>query len=277
MLSFASITPHPPIIIPTIGSEKDLKEVRKTIEGMEKLREEMKKAKPETLILISPHGPVGFKEMTLTQTQKLSGDFSNFGDSTSQFSFENDKEVCEKIKGACREQNIPLRIYNKEELDHGALVPLYYLAQSASRNRRETKTRNYAKSFKIVPIAYSLLDNSWHFLFGKVLGKIVKDSKKKIGIVASGDLSHRLTPYAPAGFSPRGKEFDEEIIKFLKEKNTNKILNMDERLIEEAGECGYKSIIILLGALDDLDWQPKILSYEGPFGVGYLVSYFSVA
>jgi len=31
---------------------------------------------------------------------------------------------------------------------------------------------------------------------------------------------------------------------------------------------------MLLGALtaDKTDWQPEILSYEGPFGVGYLVA-----
>jgi len=51
---------------------------------------------------------------------------------------------------------------------------------------------------------------------------------------------------------------------------------MDKNLVEEAGECGYRSIIILLGALDGLDWKPEILSYEAPFGVGYLVANFKI-
>jgi aromatic ring-opening dioxygenase LigB subunit len=259
MFSFATICPHPPIILPTIGSKEDIQKVQKTIEGMEKLEQEMKKVNPETLILISPHGPVGFKEMGLITALHLPGSLSMFGDFVTQFSFENNEDICEKIQKESKKKGVPLKTYNAGELDHGMLVPLYYL------------TKNLKP--KIVPMAYSLLDNSTHFLFGKILGKIAKEEKNKIGIVASGDLSHRLLPSAPAGYSPRGKEFDEKLVELLKENNTEGILKMDENLIEEAGECGYKSIIILLGALSELkNWKFKILSYEGPFGVGYLVA-----
>ena len=53
------------------------------------------------------------------------------------------------------------------------------------------------------------------------------------------------------------------------------ILNMGEELVEEAGECGFRSIIILLGALSNLQqttYNLQLLSYEGPFGVGYLIA-----
>ena len=265
MLSFAAISPHPPIIIPTIGSPDDLERVKKTVRGMEKLREEFEKANPETVLIISPHGPVGVGKMGLTEAQELLGDFSMFGDFSSSFKFENDKEICEEIKKECENQNIPLQLYNKNILDHGTLVPLCYL----SKNLKP----------KIVPLAYSLLDRNAHFLFGKILGKIAKASQKKIGVIASGDLSHRLLPEAPAGYSPRGKEFDAKLIEFLKENNTDEILNMDEELVEEAGECGYRSIIILLGALSNLQqatYKLQLLSYEGLFGVGYLVASFQI-
>ena len=36
-IKFASITPHPPIIIPTIGSSSDLEQVSETIKAMKKL------------------------------------------------------------------------------------------------------------------------------------------------------------------------------------------------------------------------------------------------
>lgn len=261
MLSFASICPHPPIIIPTIGSPNDLNKIRKTTKGMEKLGREIEKVKPETLILISPHGPVGFSEMGLIKSEKLFGNLSMFGDFKTNFSFENDEDLCYKIVTGTKKAKVPLRIYNKPDLDHGCLVPLYYL------------TKNFKP--KIVPMAYSLLDNSAHLLLGKILAKIAKEEKKRIGLVASGDLSHRLLPNAPAGYSPRGEEFDEKLIELLKEKNIDGILNMNEGLIEEAGECGYKSIVILLGALSELNagnWKLKVFSYEGPFGVGYLVA-----
>jgi AmmeMemoRadiSam system protein A len=44
---------------------------------------------------------------------------------------------------------------------------------------------------------------------------------------------------------------------------------MDPKLCEEAGECGYRSILIMSGVLSGLQYQSHLYSYEGPFGVGY--------
>lgn len=268
MLTFASICPHPPIIIPSIGSKSDLKKVKKTIESLEILRKIFEDRKPETLLIISPHGPVGFKEMTLIINEELSGDFSNFGDSVSHFSFKNNSKICKKIEKECFKRKIPFRIYRaytSPVLDHGVLVPLYYL----TKNQKP----------KIVPLNYSLLDSSWHFIFGEFLGEIIKEEKEKIGIIASGDLSHCLSPEAPAGYSPSGEKFDNDLIEFLKKNDIQNILNMDPNFVREAGECGYRSIIILLGVLSKIgisNPQFEFLSYEKPFGVGYLVGYYAI-
>ncbi len=265
MLTFASICPHPPIIIPTIGKPADLKIVSKTIEGMEKLAEIFRKAKPETVILISPHGPIDFNNFTINQSPTLAGHFYNFGDFETEIIFKNDKDLVEKIEKESKKEKIPLRIVNIEEIDHGTLVPLYYLVKGHS-------------NFKLVPLAFSYLDLKTHFKFGQTLNKIIAKTQTSpnYGIVASGDLSHCLTLDAPGGYSPRGKEFDQKIVELLEKKDFNGIMSLDPQLVEEAGECGYRSIIILLGALNGLDWQPEILSYEAPFGVGYLVANFRI-
>lgn len=263
LLNFAAITPHPPIIIPTIGSPADLKKVKKTIDGMEKLAEIFAKTEPQTILVISPHGPVDFNQFSIVNSPTLAGHFYNFGDFQTELIFKNDEKLIEAIEKECQEQKIPLRLVNFKDLDHGVLVPLYYLSQKLP-------------NFKLVPLAYSFLDLEAHFKFGKVLKSIIDKQQSKIGIVASGDLSHRLTPDAPAGYTPQGKEFDNFLIGLLKKKDIKGILNIDPALVEEAGECGYRSIITLLGALNGLDWQPEILSYEGPFGVGYLTANFQI-
>jgi aromatic ring-opening dioxygenase LigB subunit len=260
MLSFAAITPHPPIIVPTIGSEEDIKKAKGTIEAMENLRIEFEKKNPETLFLVSPHAPIDFHELTIITNEKLSGNFLMFGDFGTSLEFENDKNSIEEIKKNLEKENINYRLI-EEELDHGILVPLFYLLKN--------------KKSKIVPLAYSMLDAKTNFKYGKILGKMIEKSPKKIGFIASGDLSHRLTPSAPAGYSSRGKLFDEKLINLLKNNDVNKFLEIDSSLTEEAGECGYRSIAILLGALSVLknkNLKFNILSYEGPFGVGYLVA-----
>lgn len=262
MLKSAYICPHPPLLIPSIG-QSNLSKINSTVKAMNELGDEIKKLEIETVVIISPHGPMQMGLMSVLGAEHLEGDFLQFGDNTSM-SFENNLDLGLNIKKIADTRNIPVqKINNDTGLDHGAMVPLYFLTK-------------HNPDLKIVLIAFSYLDYQKHFEFGEVIYEAIESMDEKIALVASGDLSHRLTPDAPAGYSPRGKEFDELLIKLLENNNTGEILNLDSSLIEEAGECGLRSIIILLGALSNLEYKFEKLSYEGPFGVGYLVGRFKI-
>jgi aromatic ring-opening dioxygenase LigB subunit len=261
MLKSAYICPHPPLLIPSIG-QNNLSEISSTVEAMNYLGSEIKKLEIETSVIISPHSPMQMGFMSVIGTKHLEGNFLQFGDDTSM-AFENDIDLGLNIKKIADTRNLPAKIINSgAALDHGAMVPLYFLAK-------------HNPNIKIVLIAFSYLDYQKHFEFGEVIYEAIESMDKKIALVASGDLSHRLTPDAPASYSPRGKEFDELLIRLLKNNNVSEILNLDSSLVEDAGECGLRSIIILLGALEILEnYKFEKLSYEGPFGVGYLVGKF---
>lgn len=255
MINFACITPHPPIIIPGIGRSEDLKLVKKTIKAMEKLREDLEKVNPDTILIISPHAPVNANGFLINSDAQLKGSLIDFG-LDEDFSFKNDYELMEKIGYYSDNAGIIVH-FHESFLDHGALVPLYYL------------TKNIQP--KLVHCSFSFLDFKTHYKYGEIIGKILRDSDKKIAVVASGDLSHRLTPDAPAGYSERGKVFDEKLQKLLSKRDISGIIDLDPNLVDEAGECGLRSIIILLGILRS-KYDFRCLSYEGPFGVGYLTA-----
>jgi len=86
-------------------------------------------------------------------------------------------------------------------------------------------------------------------------------------------MSHCLKIDGPYGFHPDGPKYDQTLAEALKNKDLATILQLDE-LYPEAGECGLRSFSFILGILEaaGLNYQPEILSYEGPFGVGYLVA-----
>jgi AmmeMemoRadiSam system protein B len=260
-LVFTAITPHPPIIIPTIG-KNELSKVKKTISAFKALSKDFIQANPDTAIIISPHAPLLPNSFAVSSAKTLSGNFSNFSEFETSLKFENDTDLIKKITDESQKSEIPVDSMDNSNIDHGALVPLYYLVKDL-------------KKLKIVLLSFSYLGPQDHFKYGKIIKRAI-DSRtdKKVAVIASGDLSHRLTKDAPAGYSPLGKEFDNQLIELLKERNTEKILNLDPEFIEEAGECGLRSTIILLGILDGLEYNVKVLSYEGPFGVGYLVARF---
>lgn len=266
-LVFAAISPHPPLLIPQVGG-KDLQKISETVLGMRKLANVFREAEVETLIVISPHTLVYPDRFDVCGMEKVFGSFAPFGAPDVMMEFKNDLELARQIDETANKADLKTFLYNNDgeffELDHGIMVPLFYLA------------KEYESALKVIPIAYSNLSRAQHFSFGQVLAEAIKKYPGRVGILASGDLSHRLIQGAPNGYSKAGKEFDEKIVSDMKNNNTKSILYYDEDFVEDAGECGYRSILILLGALDGLDAKPDVLSYEGPFGVGYLVANYKL-
>jgi hypothetical protein len=49
-------------------------------------------------------------------------------------------------------------------------------------------------------------------------------------------------------------------------------VQINQNLRELAGECGYRSMLIAVGATRELPLTCEVLNYEAPFGVGYMVA-----
>ena len=261
---FGCIVPHPPLMVPEIGKGKE-NEIINTIRSMEVLAKKLKEVQPEVIFVISPHSIAHYQAMGVVNSRTIYGDLKGWGASGLNFYFNNDLSAVEILQEECRLMEIPLKPIDEKSysLDHGILAPFYYLMKTIH-------------DIPVIPLAFSWLSLHHHFMFGQAIRRTVEKMNKRVAIVASGDLSHRLIPAAPAGYDPLGAVFDRKVVDAISTYDVQTILNLDEELIEHAGECGLRSIIILLGALDGLSIIPEVLSYEGPFGVGYMVASFSL-
>ncbi len=263
------LVPHPPVIVPEIGQGEE-KGARKTIESMEEISRDIASKRPGVIIVITPHGPM-FRDAVAVGVQKrFEGDFGGFGQPGVSLSFGGHTETAFKIMEEAAQKGIPVAAVDDgtmkkyripPELDHGALVPLYFI------NKRY-------QGFGIVHITYGLLPERELYEFGRCIQRAVEGTGIDTAVLCSADLSHRLTRGAPAGYSKKGAEFDQKLVSYLRNMEVDRILEMDPRLVEEAGQCGYRSVLIMLGALDGYDTKPDILSYEGPYGVGYCTGIF---
>ncbi|AZV56352.1 AmmeMemoRadiSam system protein A [Clostridium sp. AWRP] len=263
--------PHPPIAVPEVGRGQETK-IKNTLNACYKVGEEIASIKPDTIIIITPHGPMFSDAVAVSYENNIHGDLEKFGAPEVSQSSNINLPLTEKIIEYSKEQNILIgkittrsaQEYGMEyELDHGALVPLYFVNK---------KYPNY----KLVHITYGMLSKMELYKFGMCIKKAVNEVNTKAVFIASGDLSHRLTKDGPYEYSPYGEKFDREITSLLEKGDVLKIFNMDKETVNEAGECGLKSYYIMLGAMDGCDIKGKILSYEGPFGVGYGVMSFSL-
>ncbi|MDI6730988.1 MAG: class III extradiol dioxygenase subunit B-like domain-containing protein [Candidatus Margulisbacteria bacterium] len=249
--------PHPPILVPEVGRER-IKEAKNSRIALESVAKTLTAKSFDTLVIITPHGEVGRASVPVYTSRVFEGNFGQFGASKPNFYFKGDTELGHNVMKDCSfAASCPETL-----LDHGCLVPLYYPDKAGLKK-------------PILPIAIAFLPLNKLFEFGKSLAKTAARLDRKIAVIASADMSHRLTPDAPAGFDPRGKEFDEKLVQLVKHNDVQGILNFDPVLADAAGQDALWSIAILLGALDGTSVIPNVLSYEGPFGVGYMVAEYA--
>jgi AmmeMemoRadiSam system protein A/AmmeMemoRadiSam system protein B len=260
-----ALAPHPPLLIPEVG-KRDLTVVKATQKAMGKLARRVSQAKPDVIIVISPHAPLFHDVIAVLVDHRLSGDFSRFGAPCAGYSFRNDTELASAIMDEAARVGVRTYKYDlgsgdrhrrPQGLDHGVLVPMHFIGEEVGQD------------VPIVVMGTALLPRDKLYAFGQAIDKASRRLGRRAVLVASGDLSHRLTPEAPAGYSARGREFDEKLIQFLRDMDVKGILSLDDSLLDEAGECGYRPVVTALGALSGDEVRSEVLSYEGPFGVGY--------
>ncbi len=261
MIIFSAILPHPPLSIPGVGNEKSRGCLSLTSESLLKISEEFWGCDPETIIIVSPHGKIEPYNFVINEAPFLVCDFSRYH-LPKQIEFFNDMAIVEDIKYACEMNEIPIHGY-QGKIDHGTFIPLWHLYSNSK-----------AHFVRLVQISFSLLEMEKHFEFGKILGKIFDQyhPQKRIAVIASADLSHKLTFNAPAGYSPEAKYFDQKIIDVLKKRDIKRLIDFKKSDSIEAAECGLRSIVVILAIIDCYDWKFRFFSYEYPFGVGHLVA-----
>lgn len=260
---FSAITPHPPVLIPEIGKD-NLEKLKKTKEAMEKLEQELYASKPDSIIVISSQENALPDSFTINLNSDYSADFKDFGDFGVELKFRSDYMSMQEIRAGDESNDAaPIVMTSEPKLEHGFSVPLYFLTK-------------HLKDTPIIPISSSGLDYQAHYDFGKFLYKKLASVNKRFAVIASSDLSHVLTEDSPAGFDPQGQEFDDLLVGLLKKKDYQGILGIDPALAQTAKESGLRAIIILLGMVEALNIELDVLSYEGPFGVGYAVCNFKM-
>lgn len=267
----AYIFPHPPIIVPEIGKGEEAGAI-KTINAAKKVSKEIKIQKPSTIIVITPHAPAFEDYVYISDDKILKGNFKRFGRADVGLSMDNNLNLIQSIISYAADEGIQAggldRVtasnYDlKNELDWGALVPLYYVLKEYD-------------NFKLVHISISYLSMEELYRFGICIKKAVEASDEEVVIIASGDLSHKLSHDGPYGYSEEGKQFDELVVKSIRENNVKSLLDIDDNFCESAGQCGLRSFIIMYGALDGYEIKPEVYSYEAPFGIGYCIAKIEV-
>ena len=228
---------------------------------MDELAEELYASHPDVILLLSEHPTTYEDSFSINISNPYTFDVSAFGDLGFDRKLHPDIETIDRLQRSLRNQGQPTTLTTDESLDHGSAVAIGLLTDKLT-------------DVKLIPITYSSLDPKSHFQFGQALKDIIINSDKRIAVIASGDLSHALESKSPAGFHKAGEIFDHKINEVVSQKNTAGLIGIEKDIIKNAQQTAYQQLLILFGLLERVSIKPSILSYEAPFGVGFMVANF---
>lgn len=251
----AALMCHAPIVLPEIGDGRAA-ECARTTGAMREVARRVVAHRPDLLALISPHAPRHATRWGLVEDARIGGSFTRFGFPGLRLELPGAPEAARDVRALAEHRGLGCWAAEGSDLDHGSLVPLSFLVEAGWRG-------------PTLVVALPYPGTGTEAEMGDVLREAAARRGERWAIVASGDMSHRLQPDAPAGYHPRAREFDRAFVTALAAGDLRAACAVDPALRDLAAEDVVDSATVAAGAIGFRSDGHELLSYEGPFGVGY--------
>ncbi len=260
--TFGVIAPHPPIMVKAVGGRR-AEVTADSIEALQVAARALASFDPDTIVVMSPHSPAFADAFLVDTASETKGSLGQFGAPSARYAYRGDPEFARALISRISHDGIDVTERARDarmesgHLDHGVLVPMSFLDPDGR--------------WPLVEISLSYLPYETHRRVGELVAETAEALGRRVAFVASGDCSHRLTPDAPAGYSPRAADLDAALVDHVRRADFVGLMHLDPDLVEAGGECGLRSFITLGGFLG-AGAPAHVLAYEGPWGVGYLTA-----
>lgn len=270
-LAFACIAPHGGITLPVLAGEAAHKATRTRL-ALEELGRRMVAAAPETIVLITPHGHRVDGVFSLLNNRRVQGvlEAEEGGNANSlTLGFQVDQELNKAIREQASELGVPVArigyaVPDEEafvqELDWGALVPLWFMGAQISPQPR-------------VVIACPDRGNMpWQLFapFGQAIHRAADVMGRRIALIASADLGHAHDQDGPYGLDPASAEFDAALQEAILAQDLGRLLTFDMDWVSRAATDAFGQVLNLHGAIQGTGMRGELLSYEVPTYFGML-------
>ncbi len=259
--AFCGLFPHPPIVVPDVGRERH-DDCRDTYDACLEFARRLVASRPSRLFLVSPHSPRARRAFGLWSGERLQGSLGRFGAPQAAVDLANDPQAVSALEEAAANHGVDTWTIPTEPLDHGAVIPLWFVQEAGWDGPTSIASLPWSDDPRTMET------------FGRTVAAAFAPLSGPTALIASGDMTHRAIPGAPAGYHPRAVEFDETLTDLVRQGRLADIAGIDPGLRKDAAEDAADTSIIAAAAIGFRPREAEVLSYEHPFGVGYLVAVF---
>jgi AmmeMemoRadiSam system protein A len=247
---------HAPIVVPEVGGER-APECARTTQAMSAAAARLLAHRPDVIAIVSPHAPRDPTRFGVCSDRLLQGTFGKFGVPEVEVRLPGAPDLAGALRRSADAEGLSTCELSGRGLDHGALVPLYFV-------------RKVGWTGPTLLLSLPYPGTETEPAMGRALASAAEHVGLRVCVLASGDMSHRLTPGAPAGYHPQARAFDERFRELIARGELEDAVTIDATLRELAAEDVVDSCAVAAGAVDFDATGHRVLQYEGPFGVGYL-------
>lgn len=292
-LVFACISPHGDMIPDASGASKS----PATTAAMTELGRRLEAARPDTVVVITPHGIRADGAIALSLSESAAGTLeeppgtpipSESGETAGEASVAPtaqpvavrvdlgvDAALAAAIQAAAAKADVPVVAvhygatsgeHDCYPLDWGAVVPLWFLGARFATPPRTV----IAVPSRQLPLAALVR-------FGEALAEAASDSEQRVALVASADLAHAHSAEGPYGFDPAAATCDEWLVAAVKDGALARLEHPDMEMVAAAKPDGLWQMLVLDGALKRVPMRGEFLSYERPTYYGMMCAAYEPA
>jgi aromatic ring-opening dioxygenase LigB subunit len=265
-LIYACIAPHAGDLIPETAVDGN--NVALTRRSMQQMGAYLESLDPEIIAIVDPHGFRVQNALSISIAERAVAEWSP----EVKLDFSMDSELANSIADRAMELNVPVVRYMYGSsggpdcfvpLDWGAVVPLYFMGH---------RYRSKPRIVQISPMR--LLPNQIHYDFGRALGDVLRESDKRVALIASADQGHAHHAQGPYGYDPASAEYDAWMQEVIQSNRLDRLLTVDPALLEHCKPDSLWPTLVLAGALKENPMQARFLSYEVNVYFGILCAEF---
>lgn len=256
-ITSAVLMSHAPVVIPAVGLSAS-RACARTTAAMRVAADAMLAYRLDVVVVISPQAPRSTR--WVVASDGIAGNFARYRAARVRVSLPGCKPAADAIAQRADGMRVLCDSRPLGPADHGTLVPLSFL-----------KLAGWSGGTVRIALPTSpVLEESR--AIGRAIAAAAEECDQRWAVVACGDLSHRLTTGAPAGYHSRAAQFDEILVDAVDSGDYRSAVSIDKELRSVAIEDVVDSLCI---AAESVCWQSdrrRLLAYERPFGVGYLTA-----
>jgi len=273
-LSYACITPHGDEIILDLARRTTPRGFLTTREGMLRIAKEVNRAKPDTIVIATPHNLRLWRRIGVVTSENSSGKLQGPRGSkrSVHMKVRCDQEFARKLLERATKRELPAVGANYGSvdgplsdlpMDWGTLVPLWFLARSRLNRPRVV----IVTPSREIPL-------SQNYEFGQTIAELAESGSKKYVFVASADQAHAHKKSGPYGFSRAAAEYDRFVVDAIQKNRLRSIMDLSGRFVEAAKPDSLWQMTMLAGVLSKVRMKAEVFSYQVPTYYGMICAGF---